>query len=553
MARRLLHLRTMRSILSRSAVLVLLATTAACEGSLPPPPILTVTSPARGLVQEAGQVVVKGIALPNPNGDRVTNVTVNRVPAILAADGSFTATIDIPTGATLLETVAISEYGGAATDARAVHIGRLQPVGTNIDRALTAALSTDAFARLSAAAGPIIKSLDLPALLAPMQPMVSLGDSIANLKLSINNLTLGDIKISLTPVDGGLAFSAEIDGLGLAATADYNAVISSGSTLVSVTADKITIAGTLVVTPAGTAGFTTTIASPNVQTANLKLKADGLVGQVFDLLNSNLASSIQSIITSTAAQALQPLINDAFGALAGPQHITVMGKDLELQTSPSTVAFTAAGALVTMNLAVKIRGSESSPGFIFTANGTPTMDASTGIQLGLADDLLNEMLAEIHALGLLDLHLAQDFGAFDTIDLKLAMPPMVSANNSDGTLRLVLGDMIATVGSHGKPLLTAAINAQVDLAILRGNTAQQIALQFGKVDLWVNIIPDPSNPASGGADDLFGAAATGIGLQLDSLSQFLITVPLPSVAGVSLDHLSMHADSGYVLMSGEIH
>ena len=130
---------------------------------------------------------------------------------------------------------------------------------------------------------------------------------------------------------------------------------------------------------------------------------------------------------------------------------------------------------------------------------------------------------------------------------------MVSANNSDGTLRLVLGDMIATVGSHGKPLLTAAINAQVDLAILRGNTAQQIALQFGKVDLWVNIIPDPSNPASGGADDLFGAAATGIGLQLDSLSQFLITVPLPSVAGVSLDHLSMHADSGYVLMSGEIH
>ena len=60
-----------------------------------------------------------------------------------------------------------------------------------------------------------------------------------------------------------------------------------------------------------------------------------------------------------------------------------------------------------------IEGSEASPGYIFTDNGVPAMDASHGFQLGLADDLVNELLAEIHALGVLDLTVQQDFGVFD--------------------------------------------------------------------------------------------------------------------------------------------
>ena len=39
----------------------------------------------------------------------------------------------------------------------------------------------------------------------------------------------------------------------------------------------------------------------------------------------------------------------------------------------------------------------------------------------------------------------------------------------------------------------------------------------------------------------------------DSLRQLLITLPVPSVAGIQLEHLSIGADSGYVMMSGQIH
>lgn len=52
-----------------------------------------------------------------------------------------------------------------------------------------------------------------------------------------------------------------------------------------------------------------------------------------------------------------------------------------------------------MNVHTKLAGSATSPGYIFTPNGTPTLDVSEGIQLALAGDLVNELLAEVHAIG----------------------------------------------------------------------------------------------------------------------------------------------------------
>ena len=540
--------------LSPSLLLLLVTPTImACVGEMPPPPELHVTSPQRGLIQGGtGPITVEGFVRPGPSGSAVALVRVNDVPATLAADGSFTAVVDVPDGATLLQTVAVSDEGGAATDVRAVQAGELRPVGSNIERAITASLSAEAFARLAAAAGPIVRSTNLQALLAPLQPMANHGDSIANVKLSITRLTLGDVKFTLVPVEGGLAFSAELQGLDVGANAAYGGtLIIDGTTAVTATADRITIAGTLVVTPAGTSGFTVKIASPNVGTTNLRLNASGLVGSILTLLNDNLRSTIQDVTTRSAELALQPLINQAFGALAGQQRFDVLGRQLQLEASPAAVAFSPAGALVTINLAATIGGSEASPGYIFTPNGTPTIDVGAGLQVGLADDLINQLLAEIHAIGLLDLHLEEDVGVFDTLDIKLSMPPMVSASGSDGALRLVLGDMIASFRDDGTEIVRAAINAQVDLQVKRGGDADQIALELGTARLFVNLIDtEGDDGATGGVTD---AAAAGIALQLDSLSQFLIKVPVPTVAGVTLDRLALRADSGYVMMSGQLH
>lgn len=549
----------MRTAHAISIGLALLAAPVACSGQ-PPPPVLTVTSPARGLVQSgAGPIHVTGTATPSASGDPVAQVLVNGVAARLEPSGAFSATIEAPNGAMLLETVATTGEGGSASDTRAVQSGQLRPVGAGISRAITAALSADAFTRLSAAAGPMLETMDLAAMLAPMQPMMVAGDDLANLTVAVTALRFRAPRISLTPVDGGLAFSATFAGLDASAHVAYGgALVPDGSTDVAIHADQITVTGTLGVTPAGTAGFATQLASPAVHTVGLRLSASGLAGAILDLLDSELGALVQSMVSSSAELAMAPLVTQALGALAGPQRIDVLGKTLELQVSPAAVTLSSAGAIVALDVEAMIEGSEASPGYIFTDNGEPGMDMRRGFQLGLADDLVNELLAEVHALGLLDLRLDGDYGLFDGAQFHLALPPMISASGRDGTMRLVIGDMKAAFTHRGATVVHAAINAQVDLQIVPAAGAREVALQFGHVDLRVDVLDSapgaPGAPGDAGAtgDDVSGATTLGLGIQLDSLSKLLITLPVPSVAGIQLEHLAIGADSGYVMVTGQI-
>lgn len=545
----------MRNLLSISTGLTLLAIVVGCEsgpGEAKQPPVLTVTSPARSLIRgQAGQLTVSGTALPNDRGDAVAKVLVNDVPATLGPDGSFSAVIDVPQGATLIHTVASDVNGTAASDTRSVQAGPLHPVGSNIDRAVAAALSADAFAKISAAAGPIIKGLDIPAMLAPLQPMVDVGDSLANLQLFVDNLEFSDIKISLVPVQGGLKFSAEIDKLDVPGRIEYGgALVIDGSTTVELTADKITIAGTLNVAPAGMSGFKTTLTSPKVGITNSHLDASGLPGAILDLFD--LDSAIAFVASKVAELAMGPLVNQALGALAGPQQLDVLGHKLDLQVAPSAVSFTPAGGLVEINMKALLEGSEASPGFIFTDNGSPAMDTSYGFELGLADDLVNELLAELHALGTLNVSLPQDVGVFDTAQIHLTVPPMISADASDGRMRLVLGDMFATFTSHGTPVGEAAINARIDLKIAPVAGGGSVALQLGTPEIHVDTLDDVANTTGLSSENLANATAAGVGAQIDALGKLLVAIPVPAVAGLQFRNLAIGADQGYVMVSGQL-
>ena len=545
----------MRNLLTVCTGLVVLAATAACDsgpGRAKEPPVLKVTSPVRSLIQgHAGPITVAGTVEPNAQGDRVEQVLVNNVEATVSADGSFHAQVDVGQGAMLIQTVARDVNGTTASDTRAVQAGQLRPVGANLDHAITAAMSADAFAKLSAAAGPILKGINVAQLLAPLQPMVNVGGSLANFKLTVNDVKFSDIKIGLRPVQGGLMFSAEIDKLDVPGHIDYaGTLVPDGSTAVRVTADKVTVAGTLSVTPAGMAGFKTKLDSPAVHLTNLKLDAGGVPGAILDLLD--LDAVMQVVVAKGAELLMGPLVNLALGALGGPQQLDVLGHKLDLQVAPSAVAFDPTGAVLGMNMKVMLQGSETSPGFLFTDNAAPVMDAGYGFQLGLADDLVNELFAELHALGALNLSLPNDVGSFDTAQVQLTMPPVLSADAAGGEMRIVLGDMFATFTRKGTPVGKAAINAKIELKIAPVVGGGSVALQLGTPEIHVDTLDDIAN-ASGLADkDLESGVAASIGAQIDSITKLLVAIPLPAIAGLQLHNLAIGSDDGYVLVSGQL-
>ncbi|HEX3473646.1 MAG TPA: hypothetical protein VHT91_01325 [Kofleriaceae bacterium] len=547
----------MRNFLYSTGI-VLVAAAAGCTGGpgqAKEPPVLHVTSPARALVQnQAGSLTVSGTALPGPDGDPIAKVVVNGVPAALQSDGSFRAVVDLPQGETLIQTVASDAGGSTATDTRAVQAGQLQPVGSNIPRAVAAALSAGAFAKLSAAAGPILKGINIPALLAPLQPMFSVGDSSTGVQLFVDNVKFSDIKIGLTPVQGGLSFSAEIDQLDVPAHATFSVLGFGDSASLGATADKIVVAGTLQVTPAGMSGFRTKLLNPKVQLTHFVPHLGSIPDEIVSLLD--LQSTIQSVIAKVAELLMGPLVNQALGALAGPQTLPVLGHQLTMQVSPSAVSFTPAGGLVEIDMKALLSGSESSPGFIFTANGAPAMDPAFGFQLGLADDLANELLAELAAVGALDLSVPQNVGVFDTVQIQMALPPMISADTTDGQgngpMRLMLGDMLATFISRGAPVGKAAINAKVGLKISPAPGGGSVALQLGTPEIHVDTLDDIPNTTGLNGPDLASATAAGIGAQIDAISKLLVAIPVPSIAGLTFRNLSLSGDDGYVLVSGQL-
>lgn len=532
---------------------------AACTGpgNLPEPPALTITSPQRSL-QQAGsaKIRVTGTALPNADGVAVEKVLVNDVLATLDAQGNFQALIDVGIGATLITTVARDVEGTEAADTRAVHAGELRPAGAMIDRAIAASLSAESFARIAGVAGPLIQGMDIGGMLAPMQPMIRSGDP-ANLNEEdclfargfIHDVDFADIQLGLVPQQGGIAFRAQIDNLDVPGHARYGFSCVKGTTNFRVKAQRVVVEATLLVSPDGAAGFATDLVNENVAITGLDIQASGIPGDIIDMLD--LDTRIQGIIARGAEMAMKPLMNSALGALGGPQELNILDQQLQMQMAPADVTFDPAAGVVVLDMQMQIAGAENAK-YIYTPNGTPDLDAAGGFQLGVADDLANQMLSQAAALGALNFTLPKESGIFDALNIEMDLPPMISADPGDGTLKLVVGDMMATFTKQGTPVAKAAINAQVAFKIATAINGYGVALELGEPELHVTTVDDIGNSTGLLDEDLAGLVESGFKGQIEKISKLLVAIPLPQVAGLRMRDLSLGSADGYIMMAGKL-
>jgi hypothetical protein len=548
----------MRNLLLATS-LTLLASVAACNdevGALPEPPMLKVTSPERSLIRNgAGQLVVQGTVAPGITGAAIKKVSVNNVAAVVGADGAFQATIDIKPGATLITTEALDEDGGKATDTRSALAGQLRAPGSNIENAVTTAISKEAFGKIAGAAGTLLKGMDFKPMLTPLNPIMRSGDENGEdclfARLFIDDFKMTNATITLVPVAGGLSFSAKLDGVDVPGRARYAVACVSGNTNVRVQASSAVVRGTLLVSPDGMNGFKTDLVNETVQLTGLNISASGLPGAVLGMLP--LESLIQRVAPLAARMFMGPMMNTALGGLGGPKQIDVLGKTINVQVSPSNVSFDAQGGLVTLDMRMLIAGTESGKGFIFTDNGFPSMDPGQGLMIGLADDLANSLLSQVVSTGLLNLHMEAHGGSFDGNDIAMTSPPMISADPSNGMMRLVLPDMMATYTLKGSPVAKAAINATVELRITPSNNGYGVAIELGTPTIYADVLDDVPNMTMLTNADLGKATELALQSQIKTISALLGSIPLPGMpAGLEMRNMSVTSDDGYVMMKGTL-
>jgi hypothetical protein len=548
----------MRNLLIAST-LTLLATTACDDapGKLAAPPVLQITSPARSTIRDkAGAIDVTGTVTPNVDGSPVKKVMVNDVPATVAADGSFKATITLPAGASLITTTAEAKDGGLATDTRSVEAGQLRAPGSNIENAVTTAISKEAFAKIASTAGTLIKGMDFKPMLMPMNPMIHSGDENGEDCLFargyVDDFKMSNATITLVPVVGGLSMSVKIDGMDIPGHARYAVACISGQTNLEVTASSVLIKGTLMITPDGMNGFKTDLQNETVNITGLNISASGIPGTILDMIP--LSGLIETAAPIAAKLFMGPMMNKALGGLGGPKELNVLGKTLVVQVTPSDIMFDNDGGLITLDMKMLIKGTENSKGFIFTDNGIPTMDPGQGLMIGLADDLANSMVSQLVATGMLNLSLPAQGGTFDKTEIAMTSPPMISADPADGTMKLVLPDMKATFTNGGTPAGRAWINAVVDLKITPALNGFGVNIQLGKPVIHANAdeseIPNQTLMSD---EDLGKAVELCLDSQLASISALLGSIPLPAMpAGIVLKDMSVMSDDGYVMVKGTL-
>jgi hypothetical protein len=528
----------------------------AADGPDGPPPVLKITSPARGTIQSGlDDVEVRGTVTAAPDtgngaGLPVASVEVNGVPAQVAADGTFVARVPIGAGATMLHTVALDTDGNEALDTRTIEAGTLLPIDSTIDDAITAAISRDAFAKIGELAGNLIKATDLGALVQGMNPVVDSGDGPDCLygQAFIQDLDMANATIELVPYAGGLQLHATIDGLDVPLTTQYAVACVDGDTDVRITADHVDIVGDLALSVSN-GRIDVELMNPDVQLDNLEIDASGLPGTIIDMLS--LDSAIQWIIPYAVDMFVGPMLNDAIAGMSvGPLELDILGQHLTMGVSPSAIEMTADGGKLMMDSEFHVRGSEASPGLVFTQNGLPSMDAGNGFQLAMADDAINQLMNGFWAVGAMNMTIPHQAGQFDHLKLEARLPPMMSASTTDGDMKLVIGDMMVTLIGTGVEQAKLAFNVEIAMQMESEGSVMKLGLQEPVV--YIDTTDEIPNISGFTDDDLETIHHTVVGLMMDQMLPLLGAVPLPSFAGIQLEDISIQGKAGYVTISGAL-
>src|SRR5256885_266995 len=156
------------------AATLLTMTVAACSTDAPDKaPTLDVASPARGaLVADSTTVTVTGTVTDDHAGVKVT-VAGQDVP--VAKDGSFSASVTIPPGVSIIETHAIDKAGNDVRDVRSVLAGDLAPSDGTTGGQFGARAGVKALNAVASSVATTAKAIDYTAAVQPLNPACNNG------------------------------------------------------------------------------------------------------------------------------------------------------------------------------------------------------------------------------------------------------------------------------------------------------------------------------------------------------------------------------------------
>ena len=553
-----------------ASVSVFATLAAACTGTITDgrtnpndhtPPVVEVTSPPRGTVTEDSSVTVAGTVT---DGESAVAVKVNGQPVPVNPDGSFSTTVEVGEGITLFDTIATDAGGNEANDARAVLSGTLVPQETPVAEGVVANLSGEAMNGLGDLVSSIANNTDFTALATALNPVVDAGGGGCNsARVYVDSVGHSGVQVGVSPVSGGVHAGVSIGSLVVHGHVSFRAICIGGSASWTITADAYDVGG--VITPTLSAGsIAIALAGVTSDFRGFNLDVNNIPGFIEDIFEDDVRDKLAQILRDKVNEMVPPLTT-AFLAefLAGAWDVSFLGQTVSLGVTPSAMTWTEQGGTITLDTSAQIAGAEG--GSYLTSPRPRPSDAdmaSTGIRIGLADDVLNQLLSAIWTSGALeDAMVPGDADALGaafggdvaSATMTLMLPPVANFDTTTGTARITIGDMMVTaIDPSGATLAAFVVSADIDLAVETSSDGRvKVVTRTPRILAQVlEQAPTLLVPL----DKLKVAAIAELAIKTISLKadDLLENLPVPGLADASIMAPSFQPVMGYMLMGGEI-
>jgi hypothetical protein len=532
-------------MLRRIAPFLLLA---ACTAADETPPTLTVTSPARGALQDELTVTVTGTT-------DAREVRINGLAADVAADGSFSLTFAVPPGIDVIETIAIDDAGNEERDVRAVLAGPLAPTSGAVDDALAARLGPDAFAVVSDVVAERIEGLELAALVGGDGPLVSIGGESFGAEVTLTGVALANVDLALVPTEGALATSVAVDGLDVQLRLDYRVGGVAHTSNVVVHADRVAADASLALS----AELRSSIAELQIGLEGLDFTADGLPGEILDLVEGPIESIGPTVAEAVITDVLPGLVDELLADLAARElSLPVLERDLSIALTPAAVTIDPTGVFVALRGGLHVSGDLDGRYLATPAAAAPALEGHSGsVALGVSDDAINQLFAGMWASGALGHDLALPpgdplklllGGDTSTLAVTMKLPPTATAD-ATGDLRLVIGE-VDVVGTADDG--TEMVHLSMSMATTLGATADDrghVTLELGEPTVHADVLAYSDRVERPISDDNVEQLVRGLYRVIaHEADEALRHVPIPAFEGLRLVRPGVDSRAGFVVL-----
>ena len=513
------------------------------------PPTLEITSPQRGTTIQGDSVEVTGVV--TDDHDHV-KVMINQTEVTPAKDGTFTATVPVGAGISILETHAIDSGGSDVRDVRAVLAGTLATSDGTHAAPVGAHVGVQAFAKIAGALEATIKAMDFTAAVQSMNPVYN-NTGCLGATINITSVTIADVGMSLVPKTGALTTAVTLDDVTVKLHASFKVACIGGSTNITVHSTHAHVNGDLGLAVAG-GKLTSSLASPAVTLDGFSIDVGGVPGAIESLLSGQARSAAENALTKAIKDKVPPLADAALAGLtAKPFSANLLGHPTKITIAPAKADLSADGLMFSVDSKVAVTGGEGGMYVSLPSPMSASLMQSHGVGVAIADDLVNQLFSGLWAAGAidqtvpLDSKLAVVASLLDadakSLAISLALPPTISGDGTD--LALSIGDlMISVKDGSGAEIQKLALSVRTTLSA--GPTQSGgMTLTVGQPKLYAQVLvqSDDSPLTADRVEGIVGGAWGLIGGQADSA---LANLPMPSVAGMQLGAPSIEGRSGYV-------